>query len=137
MFTPLRDVDVYVVSSYLNAREVHNVIQTSKKVDKHFYTQLNKMKNSIFRQLEFIVPTEIENIQYISRFCDDLQGDQNKMFQNYLNKSNCFELRQFEIRTDTRNVKYIFAVFKDAPTQFIIYQRRIKIIANKLVVYCI
>ena len=137
MFTPLRDIDVYVVSSYLNAHEVHNVIQTSKKVDKYFYTQLNKMKNSIFRQLEFIVPTEIENIQYISRFCDDFQGDQNKMFQNYLNKSNCFELRQFEIRTDTRNVKYIFAVFKDAPTQFIIYQRRIKIIANKLVVYCI
>lgn len=140
-FTPLGDLDVFVLLPFLDAKDIHSVTRTNRNVPKEFKEALNRFKHSVFRDIQYFEPCELSRIKYMLNIDLDSAMDKNmntiQEFREKHEETYISNIKSMELKTDVNGIKYLFILQDDRVCTHVIYYRKMRVIENELAIYCI
>lgn len=136
--TPLRDIDIYCVLPYLDVKDIHYIICTTRNVPHEFTKRLLQLKYSVYRNIKYFNPSELSNIKYYLHVDDNTNKEyETKTKEDLITHEHVIEVETSILKTDVNNVPCLFLKYKDQRCKHIIYNRRIKIIHDNIAIYCL
>jgi hypothetical protein len=124
MFTQIKDVDVYVVLSFLDHLDIHCILQTKKQVYNEYYERLAYIKRFVlFRPIKHLNINEFANIKIMVHTSTNITPH------------TCANVKSIEIITDNSGEPFIKIHDPNGITETTIYSREFKFVNEDTVVY--
>jgi len=127
MFTPIEDLDIIFVLPYLSLHDVHQILLVQKRLPIEYKQKLDSYKMSTLCDMSFHSHIPSNSITFIAA----INNGGNLLDYHKTLKP----IQNIKLKRDVNNIPYLRIVYPDKVHTHIIYNSKIKIEKNSILLY--
>ena len=126
MFTPIEDIDIFYLLPYLSLHELVRILRVRKRLPLEYKLRLNSFKWSTLCDMSFHTQLPCDSIRYVA-VIDELSDEKWKEEMKAV-----YDIR---LKRDSNGISYLRIVYPNKVHTHIIYDRKVKLEDESILLY--